>query len=117
MQLKKYYSVVIFNLICISAVMLLAGCSNKSETNSVDKKPVSTKVVSEKLEHSHPSNPCTDALTHFHSYEKKDHQHSYDCENTNEYVRNGHIHPAIGKYPKRRHVHPNGANKHSHKRE
>ena len=117
MQLKKYFSVTLLSSLCISVFLLLTACSNNSEMNSDDKKPVSTKKVIEKLEHSHPSNPCTDAITHSHSYKIKDHQHSYDCENTNEYVKNGHIHSAEGKYPKRRHVHPNGANQHSHNRE
>ncbi len=117
MQFKKYNSRSIFNLLIISIVMFLAGCSIKNESISVSKKPIPKQTVNSDFTHSHPSNPCTEALTHSHSYTTKDHQHSYDCESTNEYVKNGHIHPATGKYPKRRHVHPNGANKHTHIKE
>ena len=114
MRLKKYHSIFISNLLCISLVMFLSACSNNSEVNNVAKNTNTKKAVSKDLKHVHPSNPCTAALTHSHAYEDKEHQHKYDCENTNEFVKNGHIHPATGKYPKRRHVHPNGANKHSH---
>lgn len=101
---------------------LLTACSSSSEVNSLttnhssDKKASAklTKPVAKALKHTHESNPCTAALVHSHLYETDNHEHSYDCENTNEFVGNAHVHPAIKGIRKYRHVHPNGANKHSH---
>lgn len=109
----------------LSVTLFMSACSSNNELNSGSNKkhlsnkviPSSTKVNAKELEHTHTSNPCTEALAHSHPFTEKNHKHSYDCESTNEIISNAHIHPPTEKYKRYRHVHPNGANKHSHHRE
>lgn len=104
---------------------LLSACSTSNEvssksTNSTSSKKVSSqkaKLLAKGIEHTHPPNPCSAALAHTHLFnvdESSQHEHSYDCEGSNEYVSNAHIHPPAINIRKYRHVHPNGANKHAH---
>ncbi|MEH6455480.1 MAG: hypothetical protein V7749_04120 [Cocleimonas sp.] len=124
MQISNFNSTSFLIIFSFSAALLLSACSSNNEVNSVtaksssDKKIVvqKTKLVAKDLKHTHPSNPCTVALEHSHLYENEIHKHSYDCENTNDFVSNAHVHPATKTVRKYRHVHPNGANKHSHQR-
>ncbi len=111
------------NALYLSVFVFMSACSvsdaPKSSSKSVDKKtvPTTVKVTGKELKHSHPSNPCTAALDHSHVFEDIEHQHSYDCENTNKIISNAHVHEATKKTRRFRHVHPNGANKHSHHKE
>lgn len=124
MRTTNFNSISFFIILSLSAALLLNACSSNNEVNSVstkstpDKKLTAqkSKPAAKDSKHIHPSNPCIAALDHIHLYETLDHQHSYDCENTNEFVSNAHIHPATKTTRIYRHVHPNGANKHSHQR-
>lgn len=126
MRVRSTFSTLLLNAFCVSVFLMMSACSSnafksishhKSKNKSVAKsltKPHKGKNNS--LEHTHPANPCTVALAHSHDYSKKDHEHTYDCENTNDFVSNGHVHEATELNKRFRHVHPNGANKHSHHR-
>lgn len=110
----------VFMIFSLSVALLLSACSFNNEVNSVSvKSPLGEKLAkpaAKGKKHTHPSNPCTVASEHSHLYENEVHKHSYDCENTNEFVSNAHVHPVTKTTRKYRHVHPNGANKHSHQR-
>lgn len=124
MQIKTsyFYSRLYFTILCLFTLISVSACSNHLENSKVvsthkkDNKSSSSSTVpnSNSLPHIHPSNPCTTELSHTHEFQKTDHQHSYDCENTNKFVKNAHIHPATSKNKRMRHVHPNGASIHSH---
>lgn len=122
MRVLNFNSTSYFIIFSFCVGLLLSACSSNSEVNSgslknkPDKKVATqiAKPAAKDLQHVHPSNPCTAAVAHSHLYENEDHQHSYDCENTNKFVSNAHIHPATKVTRKFRHVHPNGASKHSH---
>ena len=121
-------------ILCMSVGVLLTSCSsvsevgseiNNSEVNNEAIKNDSNKKtltlngkssVAKDFQHIHPPNPCTVTLVHSHRYENDNHKHLYDCVNTKEFVSNAHIHPATKGARRYRHVHPNGANKHSHNR-
>jgi len=125
MRVITFKSISFFTILGLFMGMLLSGCSTNSEVNSVVKTHKSDKKVATKLakltpkalQHIHPSNPCTAAIDHSHLYVVEEHKHSYDCENTNEFVSNAHIHPVTKGNRRYRHVHPNGANKHSRNRQ
>ena len=147
MRVRNYCSRSVRGLLFIMLPMIMTACSHHSPsatsnhpTNSSydDSKNLSAKIkvpnqstIDDKVNskaieasddsqddsHSHPSNPCTDAIAHSHRFTKKEHEHKYDCETTNEYTRNAHIHPATKKTRKFRHVHPNGSAKHVHHKE
>ena len=111
-------------IISVFIAYLLSACTSTNEVKPVKKQQkntaekqipsVSKKTSSKPLQHIHPANPCTAAVSHTHSFEQEDHEHSYDCENTNKFIGNAHIHPATKTRKKFRHVHPNGAAKHNH---
>ena len=117
-------STLILNTLCIGAFLLTSACSsisskidikNNSENKVLTKNSVNGNKVNDKgLKHAHAPNPCTVALEHSHLYSDIDHQHKYDCESTNDFVSNAHVHEATDLNKRFRHVHPNGANKHSH---
>ena len=127
MRVRNYCSKSVFRLLGLSVLVLLSACSNNasddsntSKLKSVDGVSIKSKGPSAKdksNQHTHPSNPCTAAVAHSHVFTVKEHEHSYDCESTNEFVNNAHIHPATKKSRKFRHVHPNGASEHSHHKE
>ena len=105
----------------VAVIFILGACSNTGNIDVIDSKAngnVSSKSTTDKTTetymHSHASNPCTAAVEHSHVYQDADHEHRYDCENTNKIVINGHVHPATKTHRKYRHVHPNGASEHSH---
>ena len=113
MQIIPVKSLSIVSLsVCMS--LFLSACSSVAEVSSVKAPSSSSKTSNKALQHIHESNPCTAGVTHSHANNVVGHQHSYDCENTNEFVGNAHIHPATKVSKRTRHVHPNGANKHSH---
>jgi len=122
MRVRIQKSAFLCNALAFGLLMLLGACSSNEKLNSELQKTEKNKTLTKKrikkgknsLQHIHPSNPCTAAVTHSHSFDNADHQHRYDCENTNEFVSNAHIHPATKKTRQFRHVHPNGAKKHSH---
>ena len=124
MRERSSISTLVLNTFCVSVILTISACSSNDKGSSVanngsqnkQSKAGLKKVKDKDLKHSHPSNPCTVALAHSHVYENKDHEHKYDCESTNEYISNGHVHEATEKNKRFRHVHPNGANKHSHYR-
>jgi hypothetical protein len=124
MQISNTYSKSKLSIISVFIFLISSGCSTANKTNSTDdlsniKKQIAVialKPASKAIEHSHLSNPCTAELSHSHIFEKAEHKHKYDCENTNEFVNNAHIHPPAKGHRKYRHVHPNGVNKHSHQR-
>ncbi len=66
------------------------------------------------VKHTHATNKCIDVVKHVHPMTNKDHLHHYHyCEPTGKGT-NGHSHPSASITGFTRHVHPNGANKHTH---
>ncbi len=124
MRVRSPISTLVFKTFCVSTFLIISACSSNilkpSQNNDIKDKPTSKllakakKATNDSLKHTHPANPCTVALEHSHVYTLKEHQHTYDCENTNEFVSNAHVHEATELNKRFRHVHPNGANKHSH---
>ena len=124
MRVRNYCSKSVFILLCSSVLVIMSACSNNYSKDSnngthksadeVSKKSTQSATSSKDNQHSHPSNPCTAAVSHSHVFTVIEHEHKYDCESTNEFVNNAHIHPATKKSRKIRHVHPNGASKHVH---
>ncbi len=89
----------------------LSACSKNvlhgSKSGGVNKSPV---------KHTHVANKCIDAVIHSHVSVKKEHLHHYhSCEVSSKNA-NAHSHPSSSVTGFTRHVHPNGANKHTHVR-
>lgn len=127
MRVSNYNLSLAVNALCLVVFLLMSGCSisNDSSSGAAVKSNASktingsakTTTKETSFKHSHASNPCTQALEHSHVFNDEDHQHSYDCENTNKFVSNAHVHKATKKTRRFRHVHPNGSNEHSHHKE
>lgn len=102
----------------LNVIILMSACSDfknlGNQQQIQNKKDTLDKQV---FEHEHPTNPCTEALAHSHKHdvnETKLHEHRYDCENSNPVISNAHIHEPREGVRRYRHIHPNGANEHSH---
>lgn len=125
MRVRNYCSKSVLRLLCLSVLVIVTACSNNnsksaktiSNKSTVNASEKSKELAAKDNQHTHPANPCTDAVAHSHVYTVIEHKHTYDCESTNEFTHNAHIHPATSKTRKFRHVHPNGASKHVHHKE
>lgn len=100
--------------------MLLMACSVDSKTGTTEKTKTAKKILSaEELKklpkHIHPDTSCYNAFIHSHADGEKDHAHNKrDCDRKQLGNGNAHQHPSNTKTGSLRHVHPNGANPHSH---
>ena len=100
------------------SVFGISGCSSASSStySKTNKKTAQTSASSKNaVMHIHNSTECLDVITHSHVITEEGHKHSSHCVNNNT-VSNAHTHPASKGAGAIRHVHPNGANKHSHTR-
>jgi len=121
----KRRSLYIISGLCIFINVFIAGCSstNEQDTNvakqksSKNSRTSSSSSVAKNLKHQHEANICYEAQVHSHANNIEGHEHSYDClgiDKAEKITSNAHIHPETRKNKRYRHVHPNGATKHSH---
>ena len=101
----KNHIFLIMSFICVG--LGLGACSN-----IVEKSGASAKKA---ILHTHPANKCIDAVTHSHLNGNKKHLHYFHHCKANAVNPNAHSHPSKSSITGFiRHVHPNGASKHTH---
>ncbi len=102
---NKLFSIFLLVIISIAISLGLVACSNQVEQNA--------KQV---VQHNHPANKCIGAVTHSHINGKRKHQHYFHHCASNGTKSNAHTHPSSSSITGFiRHVHPNGAIKHTHR--
>lgn len=110
-------------VLTVSLFFFISACAgesvqyNKQQTKT--SKRTFTSVKSEESskypKHIHPDTSCFKAFIHSHEGGEKEHSHAKSNCTQKEYgTGNAHEHPANNKTGSLRHVHPNGANPHTH---
>lgn len=112
--------------IVLIASLLISACSSSTDHGSSKASKGSSIVIKqsnrsndEALRHVHEANICSDEVMHSHLKNTVGHGHSYVCEAvlpTEEVISNAHSHKVTKLSRSTRHIHPNGANKHTHHR-
>lgn len=109
--INHIFSILFILVLSLGLSLSLVACSNNSEVGAVS--GISNKKA---VLHTHLANKCIDAVSHSHSNGKKDHLHHYHSCEANGINSNAHSHPSSSITGFTRHVHPNGANEHTHSR-
>ena len=92
----------------------ITACSGAS-TSTEQSGSRSTPSTKDFVQHIHPENVCLGTKSHAHAGGDKVHEHELKCAASSFLApSNAHVHPATKHTKAFRHVHPNGANKHTH---
>jgi len=113
----------ISNLMTAVLCLLLSACAGETAQQNSQTKTSTTESVSSVSsednskypKHIHPDTSCYKAFIHSHKGGDKEHKHNKrHCDQKAYGNGNAHEHPATDKTGSVRHVHPNGANPHTH---